>query len=96
MHEFDADLLLGGARLKHVHGELETDQPLDGTADHLLAGRLSVDPAQKGQLEVGRRYRLAIDDGPAGPVVVSRIDDHDQREVIIKFEPPTNVALKPL
>ena len=71
MHEFDADLLLGGARLKHVHGELNTDQPLDGTADHLLAGKLSVDPAQKTLLEVGRRYRLAIDDGPAGPVVVS-------------------------
>ena len=95
MHEFDADLLLGGARLKHIHGELETDQPLDGTADHLLAGRLSVEPAQKSLLEIGRRYRLAIDDGPAGPVVVSRIDDHDQREVILEFTPPTNVALKP-
>jgi len=95
MHEFDADLLLGGARLKHLHGELVTDEPLDGTVDHRLSGRLTVDPAQKGQLEIGRRYRLAIDHGPAGPVVVSRIDDHDQKQVILEFEPPTNVAPKP-
>jgi hypothetical protein len=95
MHEFDADLLLGGVRLKHVHGELAGDQPLDGTADHLLSGRLSVDPALKTQLEIGRRYRLAITDGPAGPVVVSRIDDLDQHEVVIEFEPSTAEAPKP-
>ena len=95
MREFDADLLLGGARLKHVHGELQTDQPLDGTADHLLAGRLSVDPAQKSQLEIGRRYRLMIEDGPAGQVVVSRIDDHDPKELILEFEPQTAAAQKP-
>ncbi len=95
MHEFDGDLLLGGARLKHIHGELKTDQPLDGTEDHLLAGRLLVDPEQKAHLEVGRRYRLEIDGGPAGKVVVSRIDDHDQQEVILEFEPTTKDAQKP-
>lgn len=95
MHEFDGDLLLGGLRLRHIHGELETDQPLDGTGDHLLAGRLSIDPAQNAHLEVGRRYRLEIDDGPSGPVVLSRIDDHDQKEVVLEFEPPTNDAQKP-
>ena len=95
MQKFDAALLLGGARLKHVHGELETDQPLVGTDDHLLTGRLSVEPAQKALLEVGRRYRLAIDQGPSGPVVVSRIDDHDQQEVVLEFEPPTTDLQKP-
>lgn len=88
MHEFNGDLYLGGLRLKHLHGELESDQPLPDTADHLLTGKLSVDPKEQSQLEIGRRYRLAIDDGPAGPVVVSRIDDQKKDELVVEFQPP--------
>lgn len=88
MHEFNGDLMLGGARLKHVHGELESDRPLDGTADHLLAGRLEISPTQQAQLELGRKYRLQIDDGPAGPVVVSKIDAAAGDALVVEFEPP--------
>jgi hypothetical protein len=88
MHEFNGDLMLGGARLKHVHGELQTDQPLDGSGDHLLAGKLVISPEQQAQLEIGRRYRLQIDDGPAGQVVVSRIDAHEKDHPVAEFEPP--------
>jgi hypothetical protein len=84
MQEFDGDLLLGGLRLKHLHGELESDQPLADSSDHLLSGRLKIDPAQESLLECGRRYRLQIEAGPAGPVEVSRIDaSHNE----IEFQP---------
>ena len=87
MHEFDGDLLIGGLRLKHVHGELEKDEPLPNTSDHLLSGKLNVDEAQKELIECGRRYRLQIDDGPAGPVVVSRINDGQDHSLTLEFEP---------
>ena len=87
MHEFDGDLLIGGLRLKHVHGELEKDEPLPDTSDHLLAGKLNVDEAQKAVIECGRRYRLQIDDGPAGQVIVSRIKDGEDHSLTLEFEP---------
>jgi hypothetical protein len=87
MHEFDGDLLIGGLRLKHVHGELEMDEPLANSSDHLLSGKLNVDETQKAVLECGRRYRLQIDDGPAGQVIVSRINDGQDHSLTLEFEP---------
>ena len=87
MHEFDGDLLIGGLRLKHVHGELEKDEQLPNSSDHLLAGKLNVDDAQKALLQCGRHYRLQIDDGPAGQVIVSRINDGQDHSLTLEFEP---------
>ena len=93
MDEFNGDLYLGGLRLKHLHGELKSDQPLDDSADHLLSGKLEIPPAQQSQIELGRRYRLQIEDGPAGQVVVSRIDAQEKDHPVVEFEPPP--ATKP-
>ena len=87
MQEFDGDLLLGGLRLKHLHGQLESDRPLADSSDHLLSGRLKIDPAQESLLECGRRYRLQIDAGPAGPVEVSRIDASHKDSLEVEFQP---------
>jgi hypothetical protein len=90
MQEFHGNLSLGGLQLQHLHGELEADQPLPDSKEHLLTGRISVPPAQKEQLEFGRRYRLEIEDGPAGPVVVSRIEAEKPDEIVVEFQPPPN------
>jgi hypothetical protein len=79
--------LIGGLRLKHVHGELEKDEPLPNTSDHLLSGKLNVDETQKSVLECGRSYRLQIEDGPAGQVIVSRINDGQDHSLTLEFEP---------
>jgi hypothetical protein len=87
MPEFNGDLFIGGMRLEHLHGELATDQPLDGTADHLLAGTLEIHSTEQEQIELGRPYRLQIEDGPAGQVIVSRIDDQRDDTLVVAFEP---------
>jgi hypothetical protein len=92
MQEFHGNLSLGGLQLQHLHGELESDQPQPDSKEHLLTGRLSFPPNQKTQLELGRRYRLEIEDGPAGPVVVSRIESEKEDEIVLEFQPP---AAKP-
>jgi hypothetical protein len=95
MNKFLGDLCIGGLRLKHLDGELELNEPLDHSAEHLLGGRLSVPAEEKELLEVGRPYRLQIEEGPAGIVIVSRIEQTKDGDVVVEFEPLAAVAGKP-
>jgi hypothetical protein len=73
MHTAEGELLIGGDRLKHVHVDLEDEHPQDGSGEWILAGHLHLTPEQSQLLETDRPYRLQLDDGRAGQVIVSRI-----------------------
>jgi hypothetical protein len=92
MQEFQGDLLIGGMRLRHIHGELEQEQP-DGSAhEWMLTGHLHLSPEQSRQLETDRRYRLVLEDGRAATVVLSRITPEKPDELLVDFEPPPRAA----
>ena len=65
--EFHGRLLLGGMALKDLAGEIDSD-------DGHVSGRFIVDRAELHHLQVGRPYRLELDDGRAAQVVVSQMD----------------------
>ena len=87
MQEIKGDLLIGGMRLTHVHGELDEGEPQLDSGDWVLAGRLHVPTAQFEMLEIDRPYRLQLEDGRAGQVVVSRIDRPQDDRVLVDFQP---------
>jgi hypothetical protein len=74
MHESHGELLLGGTRLHNVHVELEQEEPLDGHADWMLSGRLRVTELEAQELELERHYFLQLEDGRAGPIVVTCLE----------------------
>ncbi len=93
MHEFQGDLLIGGQRLKCVHGELEQEQPLSDSKEWILAGHLHLTAEQSQLLETDRPYRLQLQDGRAGQVVVSRIAaDGQPDEKLVDFQPKQTTA----
>lgn len=81
------DLLIGGAVLRHLELDLQGDEPQPGSADRVLSGRLSVSPAQTDLLQCGRRYRLHLEDGRAGCVVVSRLVAAQGPAPVVEFAP---------
>lgn len=89
MHEVDGDLLIGGERLRHVHIELEAEMPQPGSKDWILAGHLHLTPEQGVLLQTDRPYRLQLDDGRAGQVVVCKIAiDVEPHELLADFHAP--------
>ena len=77
MHESHGELLLGGTRLHNVHVELEQEEPLAGRGDWMLSGRLRVTQQEAQELELERHYLLQLEDGRAGPIVVTRLEPHN-------------------
>ncbi|HTI50373.1 MAG TPA: hypothetical protein VL475_05460 [Planctomycetaceae bacterium] len=71
MSEIHGRLLIGGMTLKDLYGavELRTD-----CASAEWCGHLLVDPSQNEHLEAGRLYRLEMDDGRSGQIVISRVE----------------------
>jgi hypothetical protein len=71
MSDIHGRLLIGGMTLKDLYGavELRDDCACGGWCGHLL-----IDLAQNQHLESGRQYRLELDDGRAGKIVVTRIE----------------------
>jgi hypothetical protein len=88
LHEFQGDLLIGGARLKELHGELADEVPPQGEShEWTLAGQLHLTAEQGGQLETHRPYRLVLSDGRAGQVIFLRIDDGQPNQLLANFQP---------
>lgn len=71
MSEFHGNLLIGGMTLKNLSGELDEHGP-SPTAP--WRGELIVDPRQNEFLQSGRPYRLELEDGRAGMIVITRIE----------------------
>lgn len=93
MASIHGNLLIGGMALRNLEAELRDDSQLTDSGDWLLVGRLHVDPQAEQQLQVGRKYRLQLDDGRAGPVVLEAIVPGEE-ESIAEFrpEPPATPA----
>jgi len=88
MHEAEGDLLIGGERLKHLHIDLEDEQRVADSSEWTLAGHLHLTAEQSQLLETDRPYRLQLNDGRCGQVVVSRIAaDADRKELLADFLP---------
>ena len=88
MHQFQGDLLIGGARLRQLHVELEQELPEPNSREWHLSGCLRLSPEQSLFLETDRAYRLLLSDGRAGQVVFSRISPHENRqELLASFLP---------
>jgi hypothetical protein len=94
MHEFIGDLLIGGMRLHHVHGEFEVEHPRSDTTDWIFSGHLHVSEMQGQYLELDRRYRLELEDGRGANVFVSHIGHEHNNDLVISFEPESRPALK--
>ena len=87
MRRFDGKLLMGGWILRHVQGELDEESPASDSEEWLLTGRLTIGPDDGRQLQLDRMYRLELDDGRAGQVVVSQIEAADETQVFAQFHP---------
>ena len=70
MADIHGQLLIGGLRLKDVEGTLELEP--DAESRSHWSGQLLIDAEQGGLLETERPYRLELDDGRAGQVIVAR------------------------
>ncbi len=85
MHEFSGDLLIGGARLKALHGELEDELHSAGSQDWQLGGHLRLSPHEWETMQLNRQYRLELNDGRAGQVIITDVVSRNVDEVIVEF-----------
>ena len=85
MREFEGDLLIGGATLKHLHGELAQEQAEASSHDWQLSGQVHLSPAEWASIQCNRLYRLDLRDGRSGPVVVTRLVEQGDQEVVVEF-----------
>ncbi|HMC10649.1 MAG TPA: hypothetical protein VKH44_05145 [Pirellulaceae bacterium] len=96
MHAFEGDLLVGGARIRHIHGELDDEQQQAGSAEWVLAGHLHLTSEQSQLVETDRPYRLQLADGRCGQVIVSRIAaDGKPNQLLADFLPKRCAAKTP-
>jgi hypothetical protein len=72
MAEIHGQLLIGGLRLKDVCGTLEQNSKVDESTH--WSGELLIDVEQGDLLETARPYRLELDDGRAGQLIVARVE----------------------
>jgi hypothetical protein len=86
MRAFEGDLLIGGMRLSHIHGELDMESHEDDVHDWSFSGRILLTPKERELLECKRRYRLELEDGRAGPVILYRLEPTDDEHFVAVFE----------
>jgi hypothetical protein len=72
MAEIHGQLLIGGLRLRDLVGTLELESTSDSRPR--WSGQLLLDLEQGRLLETERPYRLELDDGRAGQVIVARVE----------------------
>ncbi len=89
MQLFQGDLLIGGERFRRLHGQLKLEEPSPDSSEWRFAGQLELTRHQLESLEMYRQYRLLLDDGRAGTVIVSRMDA-SEIGAVVDFEPPRN------
>ncbi len=85
MHEFEGNLLIGGAALKRLRGELEEELQQEGSREWLLSGHLRLTPEDWANVRLDRQYRLELADWRSGQVVVTRVAAQTDKEVVADF-----------
>lgn len=73
MSEIHGSLLIGGMTLRNLFGTLESE-PKETAQSAKWWGELLIEPSQNEYLESGRPYRLELEDGRAGQVVVRCVE----------------------
>jgi hypothetical protein len=86
MREFEGDLLIGGMKLSHIHGELDMESHEDDAHDWIFSGRLVLTLEECANLECKRRYRLELADGRAGPVILSSLEPTGDGHFVAVFD----------
>lgn len=71
MAELRGNLLIGGMTLKNLSGKLHEEAPAHGER---WGGELLIDREQSRFLETERPYRLELEDGRAGKIVITRFE----------------------
>jgi hypothetical protein len=88
MHPFqEGNLLIGGMRLSHIHGELEQEDHEEDALDWDFSGRIVFTSEECQALECSRRYRLELADGRAGLVILCSLETKEDSLVIAEFLP---------
>ena len=83
MTHFHGDLLLGGARLRDVEGEI-TELPVGHDED--WSGEFWIDSDQLELIELERPYLLVLDDGRKGQVKLTETSpDEDHQHALVRF-----------
>lgn len=85
MHEFSGELLIGGAKLKVLHGELEDELHPTDSKEWQFGGHLRLSPHEWETMQLNRQYRLELDDGRAGQVAITGIVSRNIDEVVVEF-----------
>ncbi|MEM8678102.1 MAG: hypothetical protein AAGF97_02000 [Planctomycetota bacterium] len=85
MSGFRGDLLLGGARLRALDGDL-TEFPSGHEA--VWAGEFRLTHDQANQVEVGRPYLLILDDGRGGKVELTDLATEEDGQALARFATP--------
>lgn len=80
------ELLIGGMALRHLHGEIEREEPANNSSTWLLSGRLRFSSEDGGRLELQRQYLLRIDDGREGLVELTSMSANDG-DLLANFRP---------
>ena len=83
MTHFHGDLLLGGARLRDVQGEI-TELPIGH--DESWSGEFWIESEQLELIELERPYLLVLDDGRNGRVKLTEASaDDDHKHALVRF-----------
>ena len=83
MTHFHGDLLLGGARLRDLEGDM-TELPVGHDED--WSGEFRIDSDLLELIELERPYLLILDDGRNGHVTLTEAaPDDDQHQALVRF-----------
>src|SRR6266487_2236742 len=84
MPDFRGNLLIGGMTLKNLVGTLDQENCCQNAK---WCGELIIDLNSNEHLELNRPYRLELDDGRAGKIVIRRVDCVvGQRKLRVAFD----------
>lgn len=94
MEAFHGCLLVGGATLPHLRGEIDDLFPGETCSGCDWHGRLHVPGSQRNAVAVGRVYLLSFDDGRFGHVIIDDVyPDREPDHWVVEFHGASSLKL---